>query len=62
MQQIRECALLSEHLRTKLKIPPESEMIKMYEPWRPTARHLNPIIVSITHLLARKECTYDEVD
>lgn len=34
----------------------------MYEPWRPTARHLNPIIVSITHLLARKECTYDEVD
>lgn len=34
----------------------------MYEPWYSTARHLNPIIVSITHLLARNECTYDEVD
>lgn len=44
------------------KIPPESEMIKMYEPWHSTARHLNPIIVSITHLLARNKCTYDEVD
>lgn len=34
----------------------------MYEPWRSTARHLNPIIVSVTHLLARNKCTYDEVD
>lgn len=34
----------------------------MYELWRPTSRHLTPIIVSITHLLARKNCTYDETD
>lgn len=34
----------------------------MYEPWRSTNRHLTPIIVSITHLLARNKCTYDEVD
>lgn len=34
----------------------------MYEPWRPTARHLNPIIITITHLLAKNKCTYDKVD
>lgn len=34
----------------------------MYEPCLPTARHLNPIIVTITHLLAKNKCTYDEVD
>lgn len=34
----------------------------MYEPWRSTSRHLNPIIVSMTHLLKRNKCTYDEVD
>lgn len=45
------------------KIISESEMIKMYEPWRrPTARHLNPIIVFVTLLFTRKKCTYDEVD
>lgn len=34
----------------------------MYEPWRYTSRHLNPIIISVTHLLARNKCTYDETD
>lgn len=34
----------------------------MYEPWYSIAKHLNPIIVFITHLLARNKCTYDEVD
>ncbi len=34
----------------------------MHEPWKSTSRHLNPIIVSVTHLLARNNCTYNEVD
>lgn len=34
----------------------------MYEPWRPTSRHLNPIIISMSHLLAKNNCTYDEAD
>lgn len=34
----------------------------MYDPMSPFSKNIMPTMVSISHLLARNQCTYDETD